>query len=663
MKAKGALTNSRLLLLGLTAGLLGLSLRLSHCANGPGEAEARPRLSVSRSLPVRGKSVRLSAAADPQRLIEGLSHPRVKFLARPSTGGAREIGRVHLSASGLATMDWTPRELGPHQLWCEIPVTGKTLRSEAIEAFVTPHLLHFNYWSCPPSQRYVTSVLAPKDEETALAASWLSRGVLPLRWKWGYGIAKEWKTAETYAEDWKKLAPSQAGIMIDEFGSGEPIDQLMGRALSLVRKEAPGLFLAPYCMGVDGDGMVAGFRDADLILVECYVGDWRGYGVFDRWRSTRKHELAGKALAVLGLGPDWVTTEKELRRQVAYIRTTMPEMPGLAFFPGASDRLMQAVDRAIYDYYLAPAVLLTTDAEGHTAEVRNLGCLPAKQVSITLVSREGKTQRCTVRRLEPEASERFPLPQGYEPRLEAAPGKYTVIRYQDPSKLPPPDMAAQTAASAYRERFRAADRVRPLAGSPKLDIAVSESDKPEHKGKVESATIAVPPSNGRSVALTFDVELGRVWFYGSVGVKLAGEGSLGFSWCHHEPDTDVAGSVPRAYFTFGDAKKTVARETLPPAMGPDRRFRLFASYDAKGFVRGMLLKHDGGLLWDTGDLPVDPSFRCDRLRLEVLPFEGSEIRHEAEAARLFLRSVSGGPLPSPYVLESWVSNAEVAYVD
>jgi hypothetical protein len=96
-------------------------------------------------------------------------------------------------------------------------------------------------------------------------------------------------------------------------------------------------------------------------------------------------------------------------------------------------------------------------------------------------------------------------------------------------------------------------------------------------------------------------------------------------------------------------------------MGPGRKFRFFASYDARTkFIRGMLMREDGALMWDTGDLPTDKAFQCDRLKVEVTSFEGSEIRPDPDTSRLFLRGVSRGPLPSPYVMESWISHVEVS---
>jgi hypothetical protein len=137
--------------------------------------------------------------------------------------------------------------------------------------------------------------------------------------------------------------------------------------------------------------------------------------------------------------------------------------------------------------------------------------------------------------------------------------------------------------------------------------------------------------------------------------------SLGFEWCHHEPDTDVKPHVPRAFFTWTGADKDSIHETIPPAMGPGRKFRFFASYDARTkFIRGMLMREDGALMWDTGDLPTDKAFQCDRLKVEVTSFEGSEIRPDPDTSRLFLRGVSRGPLPSPYVMESWISHVEVS---
>ena len=51
--------------------------------------------------------------------------------------------------------------------------------------------------------------------------------------------------------------------------------------------------------------------------------------------------------------------------------------------------------------------------------------------------------------------------------------------------------------------------------------------------------------------------------------------------------------------------------------------------------------------------PIDSTFAPRQLRFEVRPWSGSEVRHEAGAWHL--RGVSGGPDPSPYVLESRLS--------
>ncbi|MBI3923808.1 MAG: hypothetical protein HY318_20470 [Armatimonadetes bacterium] len=620
------------------------------------------RVSISRSFLVRGQPIRLTATR-----VGAAAHSAgpatVSFMARLPNRKEVRIGQVKSAGSGPVSINWTPRELGWHGLWCEADFRGLTINSLGFPAFVAPHPLHFNYWGCSPKQLCVTSILAPKDESNE-AASWASRGVQLFRWKWGNGIAKEWQTPEKYAEDWQKIGPYQSGIMIDEFGGGDEIDQRMGRALVLTRTQSPNLFLAPYCLRVAGDDMVAGFKAADLVLVECYVGDWRSYRAFDdRFGSTRPAGLSSKSLVALGVGGGWITTEKELRQQVAYLRSVYPEMPGIAFFPVVPNRLTNAVDRVIEDYYLNPALQLTIDAEGRQAQIRNIGCLTARGVMVLLASPDGKSQRRFIKTIQPDQSARLAVPEGATAQIEAAPERYTVVEYRSPLQESPPLGTVQAEAAKYRDRFKNGEAAQPLATNPKVEVSLSKPEKPESKSSVESATIEIPPSRGRSVAISFDVELGRVWFYGTVGVKLVGEdSSLGFEWCHHEPDTDVHPDVPRASFTWAGPRKDSLHETIPPAMGPERKFRFFAAYDGgTRSVRGMLLRSDGSLMWDTGNLPTGSSFQCDRLKVDVTPFEGSEIRYDPTPRRLFLRGVSGGPLPSPYVNESWISNLEISY--
>ena len=99
------------------------------------------------------------------------------------------------------------------------------------------------------------------------------------------------------------MPPERVGIVIDEFGGGDKIDQQLGDALRLTRQQMPQMFLAPYCLSVTGQQMIDCCRVADLVLVETYTPDWRWDGfITGRWQTAVKAGLGTKSIAVLGLG-------------------------------------------------------------------------------------------------------------------------------------------------------------------------------------------------------------------------------------------------------------------------------------------------------------------------------------------------------------------------
>ena len=58
------------------------------------------------------------------------------------------------------------------------------------------------------------------------------------------------------AKLWADFPKERVGIVIDEFGGGDEIDQQLGDALRLTRKQMPKMFLAPYCLSVRGQKMI-----------------------------------------------------------------------------------------------------------------------------------------------------------------------------------------------------------------------------------------------------------------------------------------------------------------------------------------------------------------------------------------------------------------------
>ena len=614
------------------------------------------RFRVERAMPVRGETVRLTAWVVAGRAT-------VQFFARGPDGLEREVcpaQRVRAGGRGPRAVEaeWTPDEAGPWTVLCL--VTGRGMRMSAIrEAWVTARPLHFVYWGCPPTQRHVTAVMVSEKEPQA-ARRWRNRGVAALRWRGGQCYREKRKAPDDYATPWGDTPPGFSGILIDEFGAGNEADQVMGRALVQTRRRRPSMVIAPYCVGLDGEDMLAGFREADVILPECYCPDWRYYGLFRRWRDVAQHGLAAKTVVALGIGRQWATTEAEIRRQVAYLRTTYPEMPGISFFPGVPPRLSEAVDRAIEDFFLRPAILLRWEAGDPTAEVRNIGQLPAEDVVVVYEGQ--RVSRRTIPQLAAGARLQLQPPDGTAlVSVGREPSRYSVVSYEPPTSRPVPESEAQ--ARLALARLRSGPSARLFASVPTLDIVRSEDKqgRAELTGNIEAATLPLGEYAGRVRGLEVDVEVGRCWFYGRIGLELTGgDASFGFSLCHHEPDDDIPKTSPRLTAWLQDAGKDRIHNTMPPGLEPGRVYRVVLAREEKG-ARVLVWEKGGRLVWDGGPWRTSGIASFDTLRFSVRPFRDSAIEWDGKTRRLFLRGVSPGPVPSPYRLEGWLSDP-VLYV-
>jgi hypothetical protein len=628
---------------------------------------------VERALPVCGQPCRLTAELVPAEGSECPATVEVEFRIEAVGGEAAETHRVTADRAPdqpgpAAAFTWIPSRTGPHRISASTTLGDHSLAGAPVEAFVTSRRLHFNYWGCAPEQRYVTSVM-DNSKEGDTPARWLRRGVLPLVWKGGVWLRQQpgFELPGPIAANWCEVLPGRVGIMIDEFGAGGEVDEQLGEALCLTRQQAPGLFLAPYCLGIGGEKMTAGFGLADLVLVETYTSDWRGDRVIlGRWGSLAAAGLAAKSIAVLGVGGDWTTTEGELRRLFRMVRASCPEMPGIGFFPVVPPRLATAVDAAIEDYFLRP--VLKGVVQGRALVIRNLGETPALEVQVVFQSAAGEPAQAgaTVPRLDPWSTCEVPLPPGATgAALPEAPGRYTVLDYRPPLEAPLPDSAARAAAQAFRQQVLAGRQVDALARASELRLERSDTRHadPGYHDNPRLASIPLPPVAAGPVALSFDLRLGRAWFYGTNSVSLAGKGALALTWAHSDHDAGLGGDQPRPELSFTGADGYTVREVPAFGFSQDRTYRVLLAYDGRAAARVQVSDEQEALLWDSGPVPAEGGFECRELRFEVGAFKSSEVRVDAATGEVFLRGVSGGPLPSPYVLESTLTNLRLVTED
>ena len=639
-----------------------LALALAGCRSRPPRvvgAHLSLRFRIGRAMPLCGERVGLTAWVLAAERVG--RRATVHFVARQPGGAEREICppiEVEASRRGPTRVvaEWVPDEVGPWAVTCRVSA-GQVRMKAAREAWVTASRLHFVYWGCALAQRHVTAVMA-NDKEQATSHRWRHRGVAALRWKGGACYRETRKTPEDYVVPWSRIEQGHSGILIDELGGGTEADQVMGKALVELRRRRPEMLIVPYCVGLEGEDMVAGLRASDLVLAECYAGDWRHYGVFGRWEAVARHGLADRTLAALGIGRGWATTEAEVRRQFACLRSRYPGMPGMAFFPEVPPRLSAAVDKAIEDYFLRPALLVRWDVGDATATVLNIGQLPARDAVAVL---EGARARETpLATLAAGAATTLRVPDGTSGvRIRPAPGRYTVVAYESPAAGPLPDRAATVRAAAALAALARGPSVHLLAREPSLALTRSQDEqgRAEYTGNVEAATLALGEHAARVRGLSVDLEVGRCAHYGTIGLELrGGDASLGFRLCHHEPDGDLPRTSPRLTAWFQDASGGRVQGTMPPGLEPGRVYRVVLARSAGGGARVVVWEKARRLLWDSGPWRPGGEARFAAVRFAVRPFRDSAIRWEPRAGRLFLRGVSAGPLPSPYRLEGWLSN-------
>jgi hypothetical protein len=611
------------------------------------------RIRISRALPVKGEPVALTVWAE--RKMTKVPQADLRLFARPAEGRGKAMGKPLIlnfrqGEPVKVSREWTPPEAGPWTLIAQVEAGRGLLGYASRPMWVTETRLHFPYWGCPQDQRYVTAVMANEDDA---ARHWRDRGAAALKWKGGQCYAEKRPEAEDYVAVWSQVPPGRDGILIDEFSSGNAADQRMGKALVELRRRQPNLMIVPYCLGLKGEDMAAGFRASDRVLVECYAADWRSDGRFGRAEPLIEHGLGEKAVIILGIGRKWATTEDEVRRQVATVRQRYPDLSGIGFFPGVPERLSGAVDRAIEDYFLRPALLLTWSIGESEATVRNVGQMTAETITVRVQGAD--VERRTIEEVPAGGSATISVSDGTRlVSLEDASGRYTVIHTTPPPQEPLPDSAHTMQALAYLRRLEDRPTRTLFAETPRLDKARVKNED----GHTEGAAFPLD-TGGRPTAVAAEFEVNRCWFYGTVGLELRGEESrLGFKLAHQDHDRDLEGTSPRLTAWFQDATGDRIHATAPPGLAPRTRYTCVLSHEGGGRARVLLWESGGRLLWDSGPWETAGEAFLDTLRFTVRPAPDSRIAWDAATRRLFVRGVSG-PHESPYGLDAWFTAVRI----
>ena len=620
---------------------------------------------VEHSLPVAGEPCRVWLSSQDSSEPLQLENMTVRFHIERSDGGQKRIDLPVNESNDKpgSRVSWTPDEPGRFRITASVQSQLASITVSAANVWVTSRKLHFNYWQTRPAQRFVTSVM-DNHETNDSAIRWKQRGALPLghksgQWHWAHG----YDSKEKMAKLWVNLPQQRSGIVIDEFGGGDAIDQQLGEALLLTRKQRPEMFIAPYCLSVSGPKMIHGYRHADLILVETYTADWRWDGfITGRWKTAMDAGLEKKSIAVLGLGSQWIGTERELRRVCRMIRTTCPEMPGIGFFPDVPPRLMKAVDSAIEDYFLRPVV--EASVHGSHSVIRNIGESSATNVEFVFLDSQGREVATRViPRVRPwnEKKVRLP-PNAVNVQVRRAPDRYTLLSYIPTVQERVPGEDEQRAALRVLEQIKTTAASDPLKRVDEMILQRTDqaNEDPDQHNNVRSGTIPIGSSKGRAVVLSFDICPNRCWFYGHNSISLVGDGELTLTWARQDHDAGLEANQPRPALIFKGKDKYVVREVSGIGFRENESCHAVLAYDGRESVRALVFDRRKQLLWDSGRLPAKGGFTCRQLRFDVNPYPQSEISVDTKDSSVVMKGGGGGE-DSPYWLKSTLSHLRLSY--
>ena len=483
-----------------------------------------------------------------------------------------------------------------------------------------------------------------------------AQGIRTLKWVWGGAhLDSASLTSEEWAQMWidDALSVNHSGFVIDEFGTGSEYDQTMGKGISLVKEKAPDIFKAAYSVALSGDDMIAGFRDADLVIAETYTVDWRNYGTFNnRYQSFIDAGVQDHGVAAIDLSSG--IYNEELRQQIAYVRTQFPDMPGLDFFSNPpTTKIWRSIDQAIWDFYLRAALLIVNN-EG-TFTLRNLGALEAKDISIEyfdennisistelIASVLGNQQHTLI--LPPDAIIAKIIPN------EAT---YTTIDYQSPLEKPPITTEASSKALNWVNGLHITDKVvKPLESTPDLTVTQETNEDPRKLN-----IILDDYKENELLTVSFNLTFSRIWFYGSIEVNIEDDNNkMGISFLHGDVDSDIPNGEARARFKFRNSSGRTGY-TSTPGLASDQNYKVVMHYDPEQAIIRNLIFHDDELISDSGYIEVDSSFSFDRLSIVMDKNANSNINwQDDDSATNAINIISGG---SPYILETVLSDLKV----
>ena len=615
------------------------------------------RLAVPKALPVLGEEQMLVAR------MEWHGQKGLEVVARFAWRSDLEdglIGRDHpvtLTPGGeeiTVNQSWNPEHNGDYMLTVQLLFNGLDALEEGPTATqnvtVVGRRLNFHYWAVRPSLKYITEGMVNNTNDLVY---WTDRGMTAQAWKggrWAY-TTTNLETPEMLAEYWSGVRTNAPGIVIDEFGCGGEIDEVLGQALIETKIQSPNVYIAAYTVSGGGDQKMLGLRDAaDLVLVETYCSS-ATYGyktISNRVQLVREDVGEDKLLVALGL-KHWISTPQELRRQLHFTRYTFPKMPGVALFGGDSDTtsaLYPSVNELIRQFYIDP-VLHVTVLESGQVRIENIGGDRSPPMQVMFRAADQSQVGRAVPALD------------VSQRMEMSPPRaalHPVTQYSNGCfVLCSPELWDNELAE-YRPNATAQW---PAAGSLAFNTNDTFYIQPEFKIQEDQdgydwASYAIPSTGRRACELRFDMETIQTWFYGSIRIELTqkdGTSLFGLSLGRgdYEPGT-------YATVSFKGLSGHAVKERMALIIEPSKSYRLKLRYEPQeNYVRAAIMDPSGATLWDSGEIPTYGEATFDHVRFAVRNREGSSIEWDPERKDILLRGTGG----AAYVMSVHVDNVKI----
>ncbi len=340
--------------------------------------------------------------------------------------------QVRSSKPGQFKAIWKPLETGFYTATFSFGTEGKTKKLNRRFAVVWRDLYFVTWGMLQPHDfdkvNYLSSHIILGGKLEKYKSYWQNRGSKVIRCVSGGQKMPHGRIDDITIDRWVKIFSKPIedgfdGIFIDEFGE-YPSENLLEKVRSINRilrewrKKNPDAILMPAAAGALLREKAEGYRAAGAVaLLETYPSCftlWFGsHSILkhidrrvEKARNTdvlfQRGRKFGNSIILLGTHVDSVLEEPlqpQLERWVRYIKKTAPEMPGIGFYGGRYDGLLEKEEQWCLDYYVKPVVDVRSvcfsnynPVAGKPLEVfvtvHNLGGMDAKRVPLKIYALE-----------------------------------------------------------------------------------------------------------------------------------------------------------------------------------------------------------------------------------------------------------------------------------